>query len=156
MIPNKNDLRYMNIAKEFSTWSKDPSTRVGAVVVGQAGQVLTQGYNGFPRGINDDVERWNNRAEKYKYVVHAEMNCIYNASHNGVSLNGATLYVYGLPICSECTKGVIQVGIRRVVVPLMAVPTNWKTSTRVSSDMLCEANIQYQTLDMITNKITYM
>ena len=97
---NKWDQRYLALAKEVSTWSKDPSTQVGAVTVGSKKEVLSQGFNGFPRGINDSDERYNNRDIKYKLVVHAEMNASYNATYSGTSLDGATLYVYGLPICS--------------------------------------------------------
>ena len=107
--------RYINLAKEISTWSKDPSTKVGAVVIGNNGEVLSQGYNGFPRSIKDTPQRLKDRGKKYNLVVHAEMNAIYNASLNGVSLKGSTLYVYGLPICNECAKGVIQVGIDKVI-----------------------------------------
>ena len=106
--------RYMNLAKEVSTWSKDPSSQIGAVAIGSKGQVLSQGYNGFPRCIKDTEYRLNNREIKYKHVVHAEMNCIFNATYTGVSLDGASMYVYGLPICTECAKGIIQVGIKRV------------------------------------------
>ena len=106
--------RYLDLAKHISTWSKDPSRQIGAVVVGDSGQILSIGYNGFPRGINDD-ERLHDRETKYSLVVHAEMNVIYNATFNGVSLDGASLYVYGLPVCSECAKGIIQKGIKEVV-----------------------------------------
>ena len=114
-MSNKWDKRYIGLAKEIAKWSKDPSKQIGAVAIGDKGQVLAQGYNGFPRGIEDTQERYDNREEKYKYVVHAEMNCIYNATYNGVSLEGATIYISGLPVCSECAKGLIQVGIKRVV-----------------------------------------
>ena len=72
--------RYLHLAKEVSTWSKDPSTKVGAVAIGDNGEVLTQGFNGFPRGIKDSSERLKDRERKYKLVVHAEMNAIYNLS----------------------------------------------------------------------------
>ena len=108
--------RYISLAKEVSTWSKDPSRKIGAVAVGEKGQILAQGYNGFPRGILDSADRYNDRSTKYKLVVHAEMNVIYNATFNGVSLNGARLFVYGLPVCSECAKGIIQVGIQAVTI----------------------------------------
>ena len=88
---NKWYKRYLNLAKEVSTWSKDPNTKVGAVVVGSKGQILSQGYNGFPRGIKDTNDRLNDREKKYKFVVHAEQNCIYNATLNGVSLDGNIL-----------------------------------------------------------------
>ncbi len=112
---DKWDNRYLSLAKEVATWSKDPSTQVGAVTVGAKKEVLSQGFNGFPRGIKDTDERYNHRETKYKFVVHAEMNAIYNATYSGTSLDGATLYIYGLPICSECAKGIIQVGIKKVV-----------------------------------------
>ena len=120
----KWDMRYMALAKEVSTWSKDPSTQVGTVAVGSKGQVLSQGYNGFPRGVDDDMSRLEIRETKYKYIVHAEMNCIFNATYNGVSLDGSTMYVYGLPMCSECAKGIIQVGIKKVIMPQMYIPKN--------------------------------
>ena len=113
---DKWDNRYLSLAKEVATWSKDPSTQVGAVTVGAKKEVLSQGFNGFPRGIKDTDERYNHRETKYKFVVHAEMNAIYNATYSGTSLDGATLYIYGLPICSECAKGIIQVGIKKVVI----------------------------------------
>ena len=111
----KWDERYLDLAESISSWSKDPSRKIGAVAVGQKGNVLAQGFNGFPRGISDSSDRYDDRTRKYELVVHAEMNVIYNATYNGVSLDGATLYVHGLPACAECAKGIIQVGIKRVV-----------------------------------------
>ena len=98
--------RYLDVAKVVSTWSKDPSTKVGAVAVGSKGQILAQGYNGYPRGISDDD--YHDRETKYKKIVHAEMNCIYNASWNGVSLDGSYMFVYGLPVCHECCKAIMH------------------------------------------------
>ena len=137
------DLRYLNVAKQVSEWSKDPSRKVGAVAVGNKGQLLAQGYNGFPRGIFDHQNRYDDRETKYKYVVHAEMNVIYNASYNGTSLDGSTLYVYGLPICSECTKGIIQVGIKRVVMTKQDIPDVWAKSWELSKSMFDEAGVEY-------------
>ena len=134
--------KYMDLAANFASWSKDPSTRIGAVAVGRDGQILSQGYNGFPRGIADTKERLYNRLEKYKFVVHAEMNCIYNATLTGVSLRDSDLYVYGLPVCSECAKGVVQVGIKRV---FMCYPEKisekWKDSFNVTSEIFKEAGV---------------
>ena len=109
------DIRYLNLAKEISTWSKDPSTKVGAVVVGDRDQIISQGYNGFPRGFNDSDEIYSNKQLKYKYIIHAEANAIYNALYNGAYVEGATIYVHGLPVCSECAKAIVQSGITRVV-----------------------------------------
>ena len=139
---NKWTRRYLDIAKEVSTWSKDPSKKIGAIAVGDKGQILSQGYNGFPRGVKDTNERYNDREEKYKYVVHGEMNCIYNACNSGVSLNGATLYVTGLPVCSECAKGIIQVGIKKVVMEYPKdIPPTWEKSVQLTKQMFLEANV---------------
>jgi dCMP deaminase len=139
---NKWARRYLDIAKNVATWSKDPSTQIGAVAVGDKGQILSQGYNGFPRGVKDADNRYNIREEKYKYVVHGEMNCIYNACNSGVSLNGATLYVTGLPVCSECAKGIIQVGISKVVMEYPKdIPDNWRKSLMFTEQMFNEAGV---------------
>ena len=135
--------RYLNLAQHVSAWSKDPSRKIGAVAVGAQGQILAQGYNGLPRGIEDTEERLHNREEKYKYVVHAEMNVIFNASLNGVSLKDADLYVYGLPVCSECAKGIIQVGIKRVfILTDSLIPPIWEESWKLSKSMLNEAGVE--------------
>lgn len=139
----------MGIAREVSTWSKDPSRQIGAVAVGEKGQILAQGYNGFPRGIKDSDERYSDREKKYKYVVHAEMNCIYNASWNGVSLNNSIFYVYGLPVCSECAKGLIQVGVKKVVVQVpnqISIPINWLKHEKITKELFREAGIEYAKL----------
>lgn len=144
ILSNKWDTRFLNLAEHISTWSKDPSKKIGAVAVGDQRQILAQGYNGFPRGINDADERYDNREEKYKLVVHAEMNVIYNASYNGVSLNGSTLYVHGLPVCSDCAKGVIQVGIKRIVMPSQDIPEHWEQSWQKTKEMFNEAGIKWE------------
>lgn len=141
---SKWDMRYLDLAESVSTWSKDPSTKIGAVAVGSKGQVLSQGYNGFPRGIADTDDRLEDRDLKYKYVVHGEMNAIYNACHTGVSLNGAALYIHGLPPCAECAKGIIQVGINTVVAryPKSASPM-WLESSKTAREMFAEAHVAF-------------
>lgn len=147
MNSTKWDNRYAELAKHIATWSKDPSRKIGAVAVGSKGQILAQGYNGFPRGIEDTNERLVNREEKYKYVVHAEMNVIYNASHSGVSLDGSELYVYGLPVCSECAKGILQVGIKRVYILVdEEIPEIWLDSWNRTRGMFEEAGIEYHVM----------
>jgi dCMP deaminase len=151
ILSNNWDKKYIRLAREISSWSKDPSKQIGAVAIGEKGQVLAQGYNGFPRGIKDTDERLNHRQTKYKYVVHAEMNCIYNATYNGVSLNGSTMYIYGLPVCSECAKGLIQVGIKRVVsTPITdATPEQWVESTKLTKEIFEEAGVKYDFINTI-------
>lgn len=140
------DQVFLRLAKEVASWSKDPSTKVGAVAVGPKRNVLAQGYNGFPRGIFDYAERYNDKPTKYMYVVHAEMNVIYNATYNGVSLDGASLYVYGLPPCSECAKGIIQVGIKEIITETQGIPKKWQDSWNFSKSMFDEAGVTVRTI----------
>tara|TARA_R110000803_G_scaffold53449_2_gene109699 strand:+ start:2489 stop:2947 length:459 start_codon:yes stop_codon:yes gene_type:complete len=146
----KWDKRFLSLAQQVAGWSKDPSTRVGAIAVNSIGSVVAQGYNGFPRGIEDTELRYNDRELKYRYVVHAEMNCIFNAAWNGSSLDGCTLYVWPLPACHECAKGIIQSGIERVVSPDFADPftrERWRDSTDQTLEMFQEAGIDYDFID---------
>lgn len=143
-LSNKWDKRFLDLAEHIASWSKDPSKKIGAVAVGAQGQILSQGYNGFPRGIDDLTSRYEDREEKYKLVVHAEMNVIYNASYNGVSLDGATLYVHGLPVCSDCAKAVIQVGINRVIMRKQVPEDRWLESWMRSREMFKEAGVHYE------------
>ena len=110
------DRFFLGMAQYISTASKDPSTKVGAVIVDHNNLVVGLGYNGFPRGVEDTEERLNDRPTKYSLVVHAEQNAILNAGHR---TEGATIYVYPAfgrpPLCSNCAKSVIQSGILRVV-----------------------------------------
>lgn len=145
----KWDKRYIALAQHIALWSKDPSRKVGAIAVGSKGQVLAQGYNGFPRGISDSDTMYQNKVTKYQHVVHAEMNCIYNATYNGTSLDGATLYIHGLPVCSECAKGIIQVGVTRVVTKEIddSMPERWVESTELTKKLFTEAGITYDFID---------
>lgn len=138
------DIKFLKMAKEVATWSKDPSSQIGSICVGSKREILATGYNGFPRGIADTIDRLENRTLKYHFVVHAEMNVIYNATYNGVSLDGATMYVHGLPICSDCAKGIIQVGIKRVVMPQIPqdIDEKWRISWALSKKLFREANIE--------------
>ena len=140
----KWDKNFIELAKTISTWSKDPSTKIGAVAVGDKRQILATGYNGFPRGIKDYSDRLEVRETKYKYTIHGEMNCIYNATFNGVSLDGSSLYVYGLPVCSECAKGIIQVGIKRVFMCYPeTISEKWNESGLQTKEMFHEANVEF-------------
>tara|TARA_E500000318_G_scaffold48048_1_gene45244 strand:- start:978 stop:1421 length:444 start_codon:yes stop_codon:yes gene_type:complete len=133
--------RYMALAREVSTWSKDPSTQCGAVIVGKEGQVISQGYNGFPRIMRDEDSLYKDRPTKYKRIIHAEMNAIYNAALNGVSPKGATMYVHGLPCCHECAKAIIQCGIERVVM-MESSNVRWGESCSDAQDFFKEVCLE--------------
>ena len=91
--PKHWDQRFLVIASHFAGWSKDPSTKVGAVAVRNR-RILAQGYNGLPAGVTDSDARLKNRDTRLEMTVHAEMNCVAYAAQNGVSLLGATMYVW--------------------------------------------------------------
>lgn len=140
----KWDNRYMEMAKQVAAWSKDPSSKIGAVAVDNKGKILTTGYNGFPRGIEDSESRYNDRALKYEIIVHAEMNAIFNATYNGVSLDGSTMYVYGLPCCNKCALGIIQTGVNRVVMDGNPDDERWKDSWELTKTLFDEANVKWE------------
>ncbi|NBX50428.1 CMP deaminase [bacterium] len=135
------DQRFMDLAKHVAGWSKDPSTKVGAVIVNEKKQVLSMGYNGFPRGVNDDLQRYSDRPTKLKFVAHAERNALDNAY---VDVDGATLYSTLYP-CSECAKGIIQRGIKKVVTSREWYEHQSKIfSFDVSETMFKEANVEIE------------
>lgn len=107
------DVRFMRLAREVSTWSKDPKKQIGCVAVRDR-QILSQGYNGFPRGIKDDWRLYI-KETKLPMVAHAELNMVVNAVNNGISLKGSTVYVFGLPVCSNCAIPLIQAGVHSIV-----------------------------------------
>lgn len=146
----KWDKRFVRIAREVAHWSKDPSSKVGSVAVID-NRIISTGYNGFPAGIEDTEIRYNNRVQKYKYIVHSEMNTIYNSSKIGNSLAGATLYVWGLPVCSDCAKGIASAGIVRVVVSYNESDVNskWLQSLKDTVDIFHESGIILDTYPLL-------
>jgi dCMP deaminase len=144
--------RYMELAWHIGTWSKDPSTQVGCVAIGDDGQVLSQGYNGFPRKFDDDIELYLDREEKYKYIVHAEMNCIYHATLNGISLKGSTFFVSGLNVCHECAKAIVQTGVKKVITkPKKLYKLKWQESFKTAKEILKQGGVEYEILHNKSN-----
>lgn len=141
------DHRFLDLARHISSWSKDPSTPVGAVCVRDR-RVLATGYNGFPRGVADLPGRLINREEKLLRTVHAEMNIVAQAARNGVSLDRATIYVWPFMPCSSCCTALIQAGIKRVVAPDLPVPDRWKVSFSTSQSMFREAGVDLTLLEV--------
>jgi len=109
------DQYFMGVAKLSAMRSKDPDTQVGACIVNEGKRIIGIGYNGFPQGCEDDVFPWEKQGDlcctKYPYVVHAEANAILNSTS---SLKNAKIYVTLFP-CNECTKLIIQSGIKEII-----------------------------------------
>ena len=144
-IHEKWDLRFLDLAYYIgSRWSKDPSTKVGAVITDKKNRIISMGFNGFPRNVKDEPSRLKNRAEKYKFVVHAEANAILFAKQD---LEGTVLYTWPFPPCADCAGLIIQSGIKKVVsqMPTKAQLKRWKDSFEIADKMFFEAGI-YQYL----------
>ena len=110
MVNETWDKRFLSLAQHIANWSKDPSTKVGAVIVDQNRRIVSTGYNGYPKGVDDTIDT-DEREIKYKKVIHAEKNAILFAKQD---LTGCTLYVTHHP-CSQCAGYILQAGISRVV-----------------------------------------
>ena len=147
-MTSKWDLRFIGLAQHISTWSKDPSTKVGCVVVGEDREIRSTGFNGFPRGINDDEERLMDREKKYPLICHAEENAIMHAARIGVSLKDSTAYVTWPP-CSRCARSLIQAGIREIVYPETGkIPERWIEDFTISDSMLNEAGVAVRSIKL--------
>lgn len=137
---NKWDYRFIEIAKIISQWSKDPGTKVGVVLVKEK-RIISTGYNGFPEGISDSLERYSNRETKLLYTVHAEVNAILNAAKNGSETKNSTLYT-SFPPCISCSNSIIQAGITTVVRPTFNnMPDRWLENFQMAQEILSEAKV---------------
>ena len=146
-MSDKWDIRFLELAKHISGWSKDPSTKVGCVVVGEDREIRSTGFNGFPRGISDDNDRLTDREKKYPLICHAEENAIMHAARIGVSLKGSTAYVTWPP-CSRCARSLIQAGIKEVVYSEEEeIPERWIEDFTISCEMLTEAGVIIRSVD---------
>ena len=136
--------------------SKDPSTKIGAVIV-RDNVLISEGYNGFCRKVNDNaMERWK-RPEKYLWIEHGERNSIYNAARNGIKTLDAIMFTNGLPCC-DCARSVIQAGIKEVVLHTQwenewknIMQEKWNGHDVISAQMFKEAGVNVRYLDKNLN-----
>jgi dCMP deaminase len=142
----KWDRRFIELARHIAGWSKDPSTQVGCVVVGPDREIRSTGFNGFPRGVEDN-DRLQNRDTKYPIVCHGEENAIMHAARIGVALKGCVAYVTFMP-CTRCARSLIQAGITEVVVPQHDIPERWAEDMALSKALLQEANVFVRIVEM--------
>lgn len=142
MIPLAKFLKFLPDAVAARSRSKDRSTKVGAVVIDDDFNLRISGYNGMPRGVDDDVESRHERPAKYMYFSHAEENCVAQSARVGVSIKGCTMLVTSLFPCATCSRLIIQSGIIRVLAPSIASNTRWDEHAKVALEMLNEAGVE--------------
>jgi dCMP deaminase len=140
----KWDRRFLGLAAHIATWSKDPSTKCGAVIVRPDRTIASMGYNGFPRGVEDDPLLLENREEKYKRVVHAEMNALLFLRE---ATDGLTLYTWPLPPCCRCAACLGQTSVRRVVSPRGSGPLWDRHDVSLTRQLLIAARIELEEVD---------
>lgn len=135
------DKRFLELAQHIAQWSKDPSTKVGAVIVDKERRVVSLGYNGFPRCVNDTYERLNNKSVKLQLVKHAEENAIFNAIQRPTN---CTIYVTHHP-CASCAGSIVQSGITRVAFPSSCMDNGfgerWAESLSLAQQIFSEAKV---------------
>jgi dCMP deaminase len=144
----KWDQRFCELAKFVSEWSKDPNAKVGAVILSRRGGDISIGYNGFPMGVEDSAERLQDGDVKLELVVHAEQNALIAAGSRGA---GATLYVWGKPVCARCAGSIIQAGVKRVVAPspeALDKDSKWRTTGLYAHQMFSEVGITVDFYDV--------
>jgi dCMP deaminase len=132
----KWDLRWLRLAQEVSTWSKDPSTQVGAIIA-EGKTFVSLGYNGFAPGVQDLETRYQDRALKLEMIIHGEVNAMHSAER---SIRGCTLYTWPLMPCSRCAAQVIKRGITRVVAPENDHP-RWRDNFEITRMQFREAGV---------------
>jgi dCMP deaminase len=137
MNSTKWDERFIELAKLVGSWSKDPSTQVGAVIVDTNNRIVSIGFNGFPKGVKDTEERLLDKDKKYAIVVHAEANALMFANS---SVEGCTLYTYPFQPCSRCAGLIIQSGIKRIV-SISNNNKNWEENFKLSRQLFKESGI---------------
>jgi dCMP deaminase len=137
------DKRFLGLADYISKWSKDKSRGVGAVIVNDDKRVVSFGYNGFPSGVDDEIEARHERPAKYDWTVHAEENAITNAARIGVATKDTTMYLNLFP-CARCAGNIINSGIKKVVVSKEPnfEDEKYGNEFRISKEKLTEAKVE--------------
>jgi len=146
----KWSVRLLKMAKDIASWSKDTSTKVGAVITTADGKPISWGFNGMPMGINDDVPERHMRPEKYKWMCHAERNAMDLASRS--DLSDCVMFVTFAP-CANCAQSIIQRGIRTVVIDanytVDKVPAHWTEEMTTANQMMVEAGVNIIPIELI-------
>ena len=136
------DNRWMSLALLFASWSKDRSRQVGCVIVDEDNGLISQGWNGFPRGVDDEPDDRHERPAKYEWTKHAEENAFLNAARKGISTKGCTIYIPWFP-CANCAGDIVQAGIREVVCfEFDRSDPHWGANMERAETILREGNVK--------------
>ncbi len=144
---------FFDIAELVSRRSKDPSTKIGAVITSPTDQIVSCGYNGFPTKYDDSPDNYLNKEFKYPRIVHAEMNAILAAAKFGISTDKCSIYVVPIHICNECAKAIIQAGIKNVYCRVDKNEPKWLEAFEISEDLFSHCNINFALFDTELNLI---
>lgn len=151
-MQDKWNQRWLRLAHEVASWSKD-HVQVGAVIADHNRNPRGFGYNGMPRNLNDDLPERRQKPIKNWYFEHAERNVIYACARNGISCDDCTMYVTHFPCC-DCTRAIIQSGIRHVVVDASCMETStpfyekWCDQFSESQTMMTEAGVSWELVNL--------
>lgn len=140
----KWDRRFLALAEHVAQWSKDPSTKTGAVIVDSSNRVVSMGYNGFPKGVDDLPERLANREEKYKIIVHCERNALLFARG---SVEWCRLYTWPFMSCAPCAAMVIQAGIIEAIAPV-SDNSRWIEDFKLAQTLFDESGVKVKLLEL--------
>ena len=145
MTFSKWDQRMISLSQLVASWSKDPSTKVGAAIVDVKNRVVALGFNGLPRTVADDAAILANRDERLRRTIHAEENALLFATR---SVENCTIYITHPP-CARCAAKLIQAGVVRVVSarPLSAFSERWADDVKSSMAMFAEAGVSFEILE---------
>lgn len=141
MITTEKARKFLGIAHAVAQLSKDRNTKVGAVAIGPAGEIRAMGYNGFPRGFDDDLDERHERPAKYIWTEHAERNLIYNAARVGTPLEGCILVVTPLFCCIDCARAIVQAGFKAVVAEAED-NARWAESNEQAMTLFAECGVE--------------
>jgi len=142
---DKWNKRFLDMAALVATWSKDPATQVGAVIVDAQSRIISTGFNGLAQNVHDLPSRYENKHVKHQIILHAESNAILFARQ---SLTGCTIYTAPLATCAHCASQIIQTGIARVVCRKDKVSEKWEQSAILARQMYEEAGVIFEELEV--------
>lgn len=140
MMDTKWEARFMKMAQEVASWSRDPSTKVGCVIVRPDKTIASLGFNGFARGVEDSNERLENRDQRLLFTTHAELNAILGARE---PLDGCSIFVWPMQPCAHCASAIIQSGIKTVYCPISDIRNEWADSFEAAFKMFVEAGVKF-------------